>query len=87
MQVVGHSARLMRGPDPDGTGPAKGKNLYYTTNSVTLGGGESIDVIIDTTGLSPNSTYLLYTTNLQYLSNDKQDYGGMMTEIRIGSTP
>lgn len=79
MQVVGHSARLMRGPT--------GKNLYYTTNSVTLGGGESVDVIIDTTGLAQNSAYLLYTTNLQYLSNDKQDYGGMMTEIRIGSTP
>jgi FtsP/CotA-like multicopper oxidase with cupredoxin domain len=79
MQVVGHSARLLRGPT--------GKNLYYTTNSVTLGGGESVDVIIDTAGLAPNSTYLLYTTNLHYLSNDKQDYGGMMTEIRIGGTP
>jgi FtsP/CotA-like multicopper oxidase with cupredoxin domain len=76
MQVVGHSARLMRGPT--------GRNLYYTTNSVTLGGGESVDVIIDTGGLAPNTTYLLYTTNLQYLSNDAQDYGGMMTEIRIG---
>lgn len=79
MQVVGHNARLLRGPT--------GKNLYYTTNSVTLGGGESVDVIIDTAGLLPNTTYLLYTTNLQYLSNDTQDYGGMMTEIRIGARP
>jgi len=81
MQVVGQSARLLRGPDPDGTGPQEGRNLYYTTNSVTLGGGESVDVIIDTTGLA--GTYALYTTNLNYLSNDKQDFGGMMTEIRV----
>jgi FtsP/CotA-like multicopper oxidase with cupredoxin domain len=75
MQVVGHNARLLRGPT--------GTNLYYKTNSVTLGGGESVDVIIDTANLS--GAYALYTTNLQYLSNNTQDYGGMMTEIRIGS--
>ncbi len=73
MKVVGHSARLHRGPS--------GTDLSFTTNSVTLGGGESVDVILDTTGFS--GTYLLYTTNLNYLSNDKQDFGGMMTEIRI----
>jgi len=28
-------------------------------------------------------TYYLYTTNLNYLSNNQQDFGGMMTEIRI----
>ena len=28
-------------------------------------------------------TYFLYTTNLNYLSNDDQDFGGMMTEIVI----
>jgi hypothetical protein len=28
-------------------------------------------------------TYLLYTTNLNYLSNDREDFGGMMTEITI----
>ncbi len=74
MRVVGNSARLLRGPE--------GTNLYYDTNSVTLGGGESVDVIIDTTGYAPG-TYLLYTTNLNYLSNDGEDLGGMMTEIRI----
>jgi FtsP/CotA-like multicopper oxidase with cupredoxin domain len=74
MRVVGHSARLHRGPS--------GANLYYDTNSVTLGGGEAVDVIIDTTGVAAG-TYLLYTTNLNYLSNDTQDLGGMMTEIRI----
>jgi FtsP/CotA-like multicopper oxidase with cupredoxin domain len=75
MKVVGHNARLLRGPT--------GKNLSYTTNSVTLGGGESIDVILDTTGLVSGATYVLYTTNLNYLSNDTQDFGGMMTEIQI----
>jgi FtsP/CotA-like multicopper oxidase with cupredoxin domain len=77
MQVVGHSARLLRGPT--------GTPLYYKTNSVTLGGGEALDVILETggdTGIGAG-TYLLYTTNLNYLSNDGQDLGGMMTEIRI----
>jgi FtsP/CotA-like multicopper oxidase with cupredoxin domain len=74
MKVVGHNARLHRGPT--------GTNLYYTTNSVTLGGGEAIDVILETAGITPG-TYLLYTTNLNYLSNDAEDFGGMMTEIRI----
>ena len=74
MHVVGHNAKLLRGPS--------GASLYYDTNSVTLGGGESVDVILNTAGLSAG-TYLLYTTNLNYLSNDAEDYGGMMTEITI----
>jgi FtsP/CotA-like multicopper oxidase with cupredoxin domain len=74
MQVVGQGARLLRGPD--------GKNLYYTTNSITLGGGETRDVIIDTTDVEPG-TYFLYTSNLNHLSNDAEDFGGMMTEIVI----
>jgi hypothetical protein len=74
MTVVGHNARLNRGPS--------GTNLYYDTNSVTLGGGESVDVIINTAGVAPG-TYLLYSTNLNYLSNDAEDLGGLMTEIRI----
>jgi hypothetical protein len=49
---------------------------------VTLGGGESADVLLDTTGI-PAGTYFLYTTNLNDLSNDKEDFGGMMTEIVI----
>jgi FtsP/CotA-like multicopper oxidase with cupredoxin domain len=75
MRVVGHNARLLRGPD--------GKNLYYQTSSVTLGGGEALDVILDTTGIPPG-TYFLYTPNLNYLSNGDEDLGGMMTEIVIG---
>jgi len=74
MRVVGQSAKLLRGPD--------GKDLSYSTNSITMGGGESYDVILDTAGVAPG-TYLLYTTNLNYLSNDGEDFGGMMTEITI----
>jgi FtsP/CotA-like multicopper oxidase with cupredoxin domain len=81
MKVVGHNARLHRGPSADG-GVTPGSDLYYTTNSVTLGGGEAVDAILETTGVAPG-TYLLYTTNLNYLSNDGEDLGGMMTEIRI----
>lgn len=82
MQVLGGGARLLRGPDPDGDGPLVGKDLYYHTNSVTLGGGEAVDVLIDTAGVAAG-TYFLYTTNLQYLSNGAEDFGGMMTEIVV----
>ena len=74
MKVVGHGATLMRGQG--------GADMYYETNSITLGGGEAVDVIIDTAGVAPG-TYFLYTTNLNYLSNNTEDFGGMMTEIRI----
>jgi FtsP/CotA-like multicopper oxidase with cupredoxin domain len=74
MQVVGEGARLLRGPT--------GTNLYRKTNSITLGGGETTDVILDTTGVAPG-TYFLYSTNLNYLSNNLEDNGGMMTEITI----
>jgi hypothetical protein len=74
MKVVGHGARLLRGPG--------GQNVYYDTNVVTLGGGESADVIINTANVAAG-TYFLYTTNLNYLSNNEEDFGGYMTEIRI----
>lgn len=76
MKVVGSSARQLRGPS--------GLLLYYDTTSVTLGGGESAEVMIDTAGVAPG-TYFLYTTNLNFLSNNAQDFGGMMTEIVITS--
>jgi hypothetical protein len=74
MRVVGMGARLLRGPD--------GKDLSYLTNSINLGGGDAIDVILDTTDTEVG-TYFLYDTNLNNLSNNTEDYGGMMTEIRI----
>jgi len=75
MHVVGKDAKQLRSPDGS-------TNLYYDTNSVTLGGGESYDVILDTAGVTPG-TYYLYTANLNYLSNDDEEFGGMMTEIEI----
>jgi FtsP/CotA-like multicopper oxidase with cupredoxin domain len=77
MRVVGHGARLLRG-----AGQGVGEDVYVDTNTVTLGGGESADVLIDTSGVAPG-TYFVYTTNLNYLSNDQQDFGGMMTEIVV----
>lgn len=74
MKVVGRDARLLRGPD--------GTDVVYETNVVNLGGGESADVILDTTGV-PAGTYFLYATNLNYLSNNEEDYGGYMTEIHL----
>jgi len=74
MQVVGKDARLLRG--------TTGKNLYYKTTSITLGGGESYDLLLDTAGVAPG-TYFIYNTRLNHLSNDLEDYGGMMTEIVI----
>jgi FtsP/CotA-like multicopper oxidase with cupredoxin domain len=77
MQVVGKDAKLLRGPD--------GKDLFYTTNSVTMGGGESYDVILDTTGVAAG-TYFLYAADLNYLNNSDEvsdGMGGMLTEIRI----
>ncbi|MDW7773923.1 MAG: multicopper oxidase domain-containing protein [Desulfobulbaceae bacterium] len=76
MLVVGKDAKLLRGPD--------GKDLYYRTNSVTLGGGESYDVILEIPPTTaPGTRYFLYSTNLNYLSNNMEQFGGMMTEIRI----
>jgi FtsP/CotA-like multicopper oxidase with cupredoxin domain len=75
MQVVALDARLLRDDD--------GNNMYYFTNSLTMGGGQSADVIIDTTGLTSGQTFFLYTTNLDRLANDAENFGGMMTEIRI----
>lgn len=78
MRVIAQNARLLR--DQDGT------NMYYDTNSITLGGGESIDVILDasdTAKYPAGSTFYLYSPQLHHLSNDAENFGGMMTEVRI----
>ena len=74
MQVIGRGSKQLR-TSSDVPNP-------YMTNTITLGGGEAIDVIIDTAGVTPG-TYYLYTTNLNHLSNDTEDFGGLMTEIQI----
>jgi FtsP/CotA-like multicopper oxidase with cupredoxin domain len=89
MHVIAVNARLLRDQD--------GVNMAYDTNSITLGGGESLDVILDacsssrdaTTGACNNNTYqagqkfYLYTPQLDHLSNDAENFGGMMTEVNI----
>ena len=75
MKVIGYNAKLLR--------DQAGNNLYYTTNSITLGGGESLDVILDTTGYTAGQVFYLFTPNLDHLSNDAENFGGLMTEVRI----
>jgi FtsP/CotA-like multicopper oxidase with cupredoxin domain len=78
MTVVALNAKLLR--------DQAGNNLYYKTNSITLAGGESLDVILDasdTTKYHTGDVYYLYTPNLDHLSNDAENFGGLMTEVRI----
>jgi Multicopper oxidase len=74
MELVGFNAKLLR--------DQAGNNMYVKTNSITLGGGESLDVILDSTGV-PAGTYFLYTPNLDHLSNDAENFGGLMTEVVV----
>ena len=85
MHVVGWNAKLLR--------DQSGNNTEYWTNSITLGGGESLDAILDTSVGKPDGTaykageiYYLYTPQLDHLSNDAENFGGMMTEIHICNT-
>ena len=78
MQVIALNAKLLR--------DQAGNNMYYNTNSITLGGGESLDVILDatdTTKYPAKSVFYLYTSNLDHLSNDAENFGGLMTEVHI----
>jgi FtsP/CotA-like multicopper oxidase with cupredoxin domain len=83
MHVVGWNAKLLR--------DQAGNNMDYYTNSITLGGGESVDVILDASGpayancggTNPACVFYLYTSNLDHLSNDAENFGGQMTEVHI----
>lgn len=74
MRVIGQGAMQARGP----SGLA-GDSWSHGTSSVTLGGGDGVDLLIDTSGIAPG-TYYLYSTNLNFLSNGAgEDRGGLMT--------
>src|SRR5262249_34429634 len=84
MKVIGLNAKLLR--------DQAGNNLYYKTNSITLAGGESIDVILDTCAVArandgscssamATGTYYLYTPNLDHLSNDSENFAGLLTAV------
>jgi FtsP/CotA-like multicopper oxidase with cupredoxin domain len=87
MKEVGFNAKLLR--------DQAGNNLEFYTNSITLGGGESLDVILDASdagcgavgcaaALYPKgSVFYLFTPNLDHLSNDQENFGGLMTEVHI----
>jgi FtsP/CotA-like multicopper oxidase with cupredoxin domain len=78
LHVVGYNAKLLR--------DQAGNNMDYLTNSITLGGGESLDAILDasnTTLYPSGSVFYLYTPNLDHLSNDAENFGGMMTEVHV----
>ncbi len=77
MRVVGKDAVRVRSAKT-------GENLSYLTQSISLGGGETYDVILDLETYDiPAGVYPLYTTNLNHLSNGDQDFGGMMTEVWV----
>jgi len=74
MRLVGEGAQIARGPAALGAA-----SWAHGTSSVTLGGGDGVDLLIDTRGLVAG-TYYLYTTNLNFLSNGaSEDRGGLMT--------
>jgi hypothetical protein len=78
MKEVGFMAKLLR--------DQAGNNTEFYTNSITLGGGESLDVILDasdTTKYPSGSVFYLYTPNLDHLANDQENFGGLMTEVHI----
>jgi len=75
MKVIAINAKLLR--------DQAGNNLAYNTNSITLAGGESLDVILDATGYAAGQVFYLYTPNLDHLSNDAENFGGLMTEVHI----
>ncbi len=74
MRVVGTGARQLRGID--------GKNIYRDVASVNFGGGETKDVIVDTSSVAPG-TYFLTATEYYQMSNKTQLDGGLITEIVI----
>jgi len=90
MKEVGFNAKLLR--------DQAGMNTEFFTNSITLGGGESLDVILDASDASCGSTgcattlypagsvFYLYTPQLDHLSNDAENFGGLMTEVHICSS-
>lgn len=83
MKVVGRGAQLASGPGIPGANAndwkAAGASWAHGTASVTVGGGDGVDILVDTRGLAAG-TYYIYTTNLNYLSNGaEEDRGGLMT--------
>jgi FtsP/CotA-like multicopper oxidase with cupredoxin domain len=77
MKVIALNARLLR--------DQSGNDMTYLTNSITLAGGESLDVLLDASDAryTVGQKFFLYTPNLDHLSNDAENFGGQMTEVNI----
>ncbi len=78
MHVIGFNAKLLR--------DQAGNNMDYYTNSITLGGGESLDVILDASNITlypAGSVFYLFTPQLDHLTNDAENFGGLMTEVHV----
>ena len=79
MRVVGRDATLMRGRN--------GADTSYETDTITIGAGESFDVIFTAPpyqGPGPYDTYLLY--NRAYTRSNNLaagGFGGQTTEVRV----
>jgi FtsP/CotA-like multicopper oxidase with cupredoxin domain len=80
--IVGRDATLLRG--------RTGADGSYTTDSITLGAGESVDAIFDApdhSGGSGPDTYLLYNREYRRSGNRAPGgFGGQATEIRVYPT-
>jgi len=87
LHVIGWNAKMLR--------DQAGNNMDYYTNSITIGGGESMDALLDACAVRgpaptyacttpvPVGTYFIYTPNLDHLSNDAENFGGLMTEVVV----
>jgi hypothetical protein len=87
LHVIGWNAKMLR--------DQAGNNMDYYANSITIGGGESMDALLDACAVRgpapaykctkpvPVGTYFLYTPNLDHLSNDAENFGGLMTEVVV----
>jgi FtsP/CotA-like multicopper oxidase with cupredoxin domain len=101
MRVIGRDATPMRGRNSgtpgapvavaaNGMYPLTGADTSYETNTITIGAGESYDVLLDVPaykgGDSGNvyDTYLIYNRNYTRTANLAEGgYGGQTTEIRV----
>jgi hypothetical protein len=76
MHVVGYNAKLLRDQE--------GNNMDYYTNSIL----DASDAGCGSSGCSAKlypkgSVFYVYSPNLDHLANDAENFGGLMTEVRI----
>ena len=79
MRIVGKDATLLRGRN--------GADLAYSTSTVAIGAGDSVDAIFVApahSGAAGYDRYLFYNRNYRNLNNGGHSgYGGQMTEVRV----